>query len=188
LSDGKRSLIRRANIRLNRRNSQATALRQLRVVIRKLSRAARADKPITLLPSEADTMVRFYKIATSRRKVGAPEVLAEFPRWMARDVHWRREGGSKVKVAISEAAEVWEVSGAMIAEAVREYGADAQDWLKQHGADRDSTADLIAQWAGTYRMLAIERKREDEPSQRARRDHERTSGGRMQSLLPPERK
>ena len=183
--DRKRSLIRRANIELNRRNSEASALRQLRVVIRKLSRAVRADKPIMLLPSEADTIVRFYKIATSRRGVvGAPELLAEFHRWMARDVYWRRDGGATVKAANSEVAEEWQVSVAMVQKVVQKYGSAAQDWLKKFGADRESTAVLIAMRAHGFRMLAIERKREEEPTQRARRVYERTSGGRMQSLPP----
>jgi hypothetical protein len=129
------------------------------VVIRKLSRAARDDKAIMLLPSEAETMVRFYKIATLRRGVvGAPELLAEFHRWMARDVHWRRDGGATVKAANSEVAEEWQVSSAMVQKVVREYGADAQGWLKKFGADRESTAVLIAMRAYGFRMLAADRK------------------------------
>jgi len=127
--------------------------------MRKLSRAARDDKTITLWPTEAEEIVSFYKFATSRRAVvGAPELLAEYHRWMARDVYWRRDDGATVKVAISEVAEAWQVSGAMVQKVVREYGSAAQDWLKKFGGDRESTAVLIAQRAEGFRMLAIESK------------------------------
>jgi hypothetical protein len=169
VSDRKRSLIRRANIKQTLRNSQASALRQHRAVIRKLSRAARADQPITLLPSEAGTLVLFDKIKSQPGVVGAPKVLAEFHRWMARDVYWRRAGGALAKVANSEVAEAWQVSGATVAEVVREYGADAQHWLKKFGKDRESTAVLIAQRAHAYRMLARERETEGHGASRRAR-------------------
>lgn len=171
--------IRRKNMALNRRNSQAAAADARDAVIRKVRSAkARDDETITLWLSEAELLVHFC--TTSRRGPGAPVVMSEFLRWMARDVCLRRDGGAKAKVAISEVAEAWQVKGAMVAKVVREYGADARGWLDKHGADRDSTAVLVAQRAEAYRMLAIERERKEEtPAQRARRDQERTSGGRM---------
>lgn len=153
---------------LNRRNSQASALRRLRVVMRKQSRAALDGKPASLWPTEFEDIVHLCKIETSRgrvispvptsnmrRNVGAPESLDEFHRWMARDVYWRRDCGAMVKAANSEVAEVWQVSGTTVANVVREYGADAQDWLKKYGEDRESTAVLIAQRAQVFRMLSI---------------------------------
>jgi hypothetical protein len=98
------------------------------------------------------------------RVVGAPEVVAEFHRWMVRDVYWRRSGGTKAKDAISEAAKVWGVSRTMVQKVLPKYRAGAQDWLKKFGADRESTAVLIAQRAHAFRMLAIERERKEEPT------------------------
>jgi hypothetical protein len=161
MSDRKKSTIRRANIELNRRNSQAVALRQLRVVLRKVSRAkARGDETITLLVSEVDALARAREIKTSRRRhpVGAPERATEPHRWMARDVFLRRAVGAKVKVANSEVAEEWQVAETMVQKVVRKHGPAAQDWIKKFGGDSESTAVVIAQMAEAFRMLAIERK------------------------------
>jgi hypothetical protein len=174
-------MIRRKNMALTRRESQAVATDALDGVIHKVRRArARDDETITLWLSEAETLVHEVEASRRPRPVGAPKVLVEFQRWMARDVYWWRDGGAKVRVANSEVAKGWEVSIAMVEETVRKYGADARGWLKRHGDDRESTAVLIAQWAEMYRMLAIKRNREEEsPTQRARRDAEGASGGRM---------
>jgi transposase-like protein len=201
VSDRQRSVTRRDNLKTIRREAEASASRQLDVVVRKLRHAASQGKTITLLPSDAEMIVRFYETSTSKRaaKVGAPDRLAEFHRWMARDVLSRRAGsvsrrhatvppvggGQSGKVAITEVAKEWQVSGAMVQKVVREYGVDAQDWLKRCGADRTSTAVVIAQWAETYRMLAIVRERKEEPTQEVRRDEERRSWGRMASPPPP---
>jgi hypothetical protein len=130
---------------------------------------------------ELDRLAMLAAEKEGARKTKAPLLVTRL-RGALKVTKSNRTPKVKATVADSTVAKAWGVSRTSVEQAVRDHGRDAQDWLKKYGGDRESTAVLIAQRAHAFRMLGIERSREEEPTQRARRDAERTSGGRMLSV------